>query len=177
MSGKQAPILVIAMIVGFGVGFAFGNNTGTQAKALEFAIGGVSIEATPDAHGQLFVTKDQLPVGGIALEKDQMQGWNLQVDVDNFEFTPRDLYSDSSPNSGHAHVYVNDVKVARLYSPDFHIGYLPEGEHEIIVRFSTNNHEEIWFDGKVFEMSAPVTVSKDDLKAMDMSKVDKSDVD
>ena len=48
-------------------------------------------------------------------------------------------------NEGHAHLYVNGVKVARMYSPWHHLStrLLREGINRLEVEFSTNDHS-IW---------------------------------
>jgi len=52
---------------------------------------------------------------------------------------------------------VDDVKIARLYAPHFHIPFLPEGQHEISVNLSSNNHSYYVADGRRIAARTTVT--------------------
>jgi LEA14-like dessication related protein len=60
-------------------------------------------------------------------------------------------------NTGHAHLYVNGIKIARLYGPDFHIPDLPAGEHELTVNLSSNDHSYYFVNGIQIEARATIT--------------------
>jgi hypothetical protein len=112
------------------------------------------MQAAPEAmhdhvsmHGSIEVVAKGAPTVAIEVTKDRMSGWNLTVTTGNFTFTPDLVNSDNVDNTGHAHLYVNDIKIARLYAPNFHIPDLPEGEHEISVNLSSNDHSYYLVDG------------------------------
>ncbi|MFU8825273.1 MAG: hypothetical protein ACNA7N_13620, partial [Yoonia sp.] len=88
-------------------------------------------------HGILEVPAVGAPQFAVAVEKDLMDGWNVTITTMNFTFTPEMVNSDNVDNTGHAHLYVNGMKLARLYGPHFHLHDLPEGEHEISVTLSS----------------------------------------
>ncbi|PTX54576.1 hypothetical protein C8N43_3393 [Litoreibacter ponti] len=102
-------------------------------------------------HGTLEVAADEAPSLEITVEPDPMDGWNLTVETSNFTFTPQAVNSNHVPGTGHGHLYVNDIKIARLYGPHFHIPSLPEGEHEIVVSLSTNDHAYLTLNGAQIE--------------------------
>ncbi|MEC8197159.1 MAG: hypothetical protein VX228_12815, partial [Pseudomonadota bacterium] len=58
----------------------------------------------------------------------------------DFEFTPDLVDGPHVPGTGHGHIYINGLKLGRLYSPTTTIGNLPPGQHEIRVTLSTNDH-------------------------------------
>ena len=60
--------------------------------------------------------------------------------------------------AGHAHIYVDGVKLGRVFENEYHIENLPPGEHEIRVSLNSNNHRELTYDGKKVEDTAIVTV-------------------
>src|SRR5215510_1606955 len=64
-----------------------------------------------------------LPIPGIALRltRDAADGFNLALDVSNFTFTPERVNTPNEQNTGHAHLYINGQKIARLYSPWMHL--------------------------------------------------------
>lgn len=97
----------------------------------------VSLEVTADAHG----------------------GWNLRLDTDRFAFTPEQINGPAAAGEGHAHVYVDDVKVSRAYAEWF---YLPAaavgpGEHTVLVTLNADDHTVWAVDGEPVTASATVT--------------------
>ena len=108
-------------------------------------------------HGMIEVSAVGAPQVAISVEKDLMNGWNVTVTTNNFRFTPELVNSENVANTGHAHLYVDDIKIARLYGPHFHIPYLPVGDHEISVNLSTNDHSYYTIDGEQIGARAIVT--------------------
>lgn len=100
------------------------------------------------------------PAVSIALHKDPMSGWNLQVMPQNFRFAPQNASAADRPGEGHAHVYVNGEKLARLYAGWMHIPALPEGA-EITVSLNTNSHRPLTVGGAPVSAKAPVPDSPD----------------
>ena len=96
-----------------------------------------------------------VPAIKINLEKDIMSGWNLQVETKDFRFAPESVNEnsdgDTSTFEGHAHLYVDGKKIARLYSPWFHINGLPPGEHTVKVTLNSNDHGVYVVDGNPIE--------------------------
>jgi hypothetical protein len=100
------------------------------------------------------------PIGapGVAMDiaKDPMGGWNITLRTENFAFTPAAVNQANTPNTGHAHLYVDGVKMARLYGPHFHMPDLAPGQHEITVALSSNDHSFYMVDGVRIEARAIV---------------------
>lgn len=74
--------------------------------------------------------------------KDAVEGWNVFVAIQKFEFAPELVNGSNVDNKGHAHLYINGSKLARLYGPAYHIESLPFGPHEMKIVLNTNGHEE-----------------------------------
>lgn len=108
-------------------------------------------------HGMLEVPAVGAPQVGITVEQDAMNGWNVTLSTDNFTFTPLMVNGAHAANTGHAHLYVDGVKIARLYGPHFHIPFLPAGEREISVKLSSNDHAYYLIDGNPIAARAVVT--------------------
>ena len=81
----------------------------------------------------------------IHMAADSMDGFNIFLETENFRFTPQSVDTLPVSNEGHAHLYVNGVKVARMYSPWHHLStkLLREGINRLEVEFSTNDHS-VW---------------------------------
>lgn len=76
---------------------------------------------------------------------DRMDGFNVFLETRDFLFTPQDAGSEAVPNQGHAHLYINGRKIARMYSPWHHLpaASLREGMNRLEVEFSSNDHS-VW---------------------------------
>ncbi len=100
------------------------------------------------------------PTVAIQAIKDSKDGYNVRVRTTNFTFTPEAVGTGAEPNKGHAHLYVNGVKIARLYGEWFNIGnsLLADGDNEILVTLNANDHSEWAQNGQ--HISATVMVRK-----------------
>ena len=83
------------------------------------------------------------PTLKVQVEPDPKSGWNLQLSTANFRFSPENASGAHRPGEGHAHLYVNGKKRARLYSHWFHIDQLPKGEVELSVTLNSNDHRTL----------------------------------
>lgn len=92
-----------------------------------------------------------VPTVNLVVHPDPMNGWNLEVKVTNFTFAPERINTKSArSNEGHAHLYINGQKVARLYSTWYHMpnSSLKPGVNKIMVTLNTNGHDDLVFQGK-----------------------------
>ncbi|MFK5977729.1 MAG: hypothetical protein QM488_02435 [Rhizobiaceae bacterium] len=83
------------------------------------------------------------PTIAIDLEKDVVGGWNLHIITTHFRFAPEAVNEKHHAGEGHAHIYVNDKKLARIYGPWFHIGSLPKGNVKVSVTLNANDHRAL----------------------------------
>ena len=106
---------------------------------------------------------DAADAPGIAVDvfDDPKSGWNVHVTVEGFTVTPENVSTDHIEGQGHLHLYVDGVRVTRLYGPWWHLGELTEGDHEISVELATNNHRVYAVNGAALAGSATVSVSAD----------------
>ncbi|MFY0619420.1 copper chaperone PCu(A)C [Shimia sp.] len=74
------------------------------------------------------------------IAKQMDDTWRIQVLSQDFEFTPSLVDGPHVPGTGHGHIYLNGLKLGRIYSPTTVIGELPPGAHDIRVTLSTNDH-------------------------------------
>lgn len=89
---------------------------------------------------------ENIPAPTISVEaiKDAKDGYNLHVITTNYKWTPENVNAPPVQGQGHAHIYVNGVKLARLYSEWFNVSSseLKEGANEITVTLNANDHRE-----------------------------------
>ena len=100
-----------------------------------------------------------IPAVAVRVEEDPKSGHNLFVDLENFEVTPENASTDPVDGQGHLHLYVDGERQMRFYNTELHLDDLTEGEHEITVEVSANNHSAYAVDGEAIQASATVTVT------------------
>lgn len=116
------------------------------------------------AHGTIEVLAGvRVPEMGVALFVDVMDGYNLQLEVRHFEIIPpiKKLMASASNAQleGHAHLYVNGVKIQRVYGHYLHLpGKLfRSGINTITI--SLNDHTHATWTVKGIEIQATLTVN------------------
>ena len=87
------------------------------------------------------------PKLSIKLHRDAASGWNLQLVTENFRFAPERVNQAAVPGEGHAHVYVDDQKISRLYGHWYHLTGIDAGVHTVRVSLNANDHSELVLDG------------------------------
>lgn len=111
----------------------------------------------------------EVPSGVLAPEvqiepkMDSMGGWNLHFKTKNFTFSPENAGGADAGNSGHAHLYVDGEKVARVYGEWFHLN-VPEGHHVIKISLTTNSHKDFSYEGREISHSVEVHESREGVK-------------
>ncbi|QYC44283.1 hypothetical protein Nocox_33565 [Nonomuraea coxensis DSM 45129] len=116
---------------------------------------------TPHVHGD-HQTRDvpatEAPSVRLEMRPDSESGWNLHLVTDRFTFTPDSVGGAALPGTGHAHLYLDGKKIARLYAPWHHLAAeaVPAGTHTLTVRLSADDHT-LWSSaGKPVESSATI---------------------
>lgn len=117
-----------------------------------------AIEAT-HRHPPREVSPD-LPMPGLThlMFPDAVDGYNIQILPRNFAFTPAAINREAQANEGHAHVYVNGTKIARVYSTWFHLPgtLLQPGDNDVTVTLNANDHSEWSRNGVVISSAVRV---------------------
>lgn len=112
-------------------------------------------------HMEMGATED-LPAAtapGVTLDvrPDPKEGYNVHIQPSGFTLTPENVSKAHVPGEGHVHLYVDDVKVARVYSEWFYLPALENGDHVIRAELNTNDHRAYTTGGGVINASATVT--------------------
>ena len=155
---RSLALLGIGLVFGGGIGFLVAAANGVTLDGHDHDAHDAPTShsdhgdpATPAAHNHDELLS--LPAGGnmptleIAVVKDPVAGWNLQLTTGNFRFAPEHASQPHMAGEGHAHVYVNGDKIARLYGPWMHIASLPEGTAHLEVTLNSNDHRALAIDG------------------------------
>jgi hypothetical protein len=75
-------------------------------------------------------------------------GYNIRVQTLNFTFAPQHVGMEPMAGEGHAHLYIDGEKVARIYGEWYHLASLPEDAQMISVSLYANNHQPLAVDGE-----------------------------
>lgn len=159
---RSIPMLLIGLVFGGGIGFVVAAANGITLDGHDHGAGmdhGAAHSAgDAHAHGPAI----ELPAGsaavGLTLEKDTVAGWNLFVATQGFCFAPDQAGKPNAAGQGHAHLYLDGTKIARLYGPAQHLDSLPAGG-TLRVELNGNDHSPLAIDGQ--PLAASVTVPAD----------------
>jgi hypothetical protein len=91
-----------------------------------------------------------------------MGGWNLELITTNFRFAPEHVGTAVLPSEGHAHLYIDGVKIGRIYGPWYNLPptlFKGAGDHEIRVTLNANDHSDLESNGMVIQSIVRVTTS------------------
>lgn len=101
------------------------------------------------------------PSVGLSVHVDPKSGWNLEITTDGFTSAPEHASGEHIAGEGHFHLYVDGVKRHRVYSDWYYLAGLSEGEHEVAIELTANDHRAYALDGEPIQATAHVTVSAD----------------
>ena len=76
-------------------------------------------------------------------------GATLQLSVDNFTFVNVSDDLKHIPNQGHAHIYLNGLKLGRLYAETYELGSLLPGKYRLSVVLNSNDHRPYLTNGQL----------------------------
>jgi hypothetical protein len=113
------------------------------------------------AHAELEVDATK-PVPTISVEalKDAKDGYNIHITTTNYAWAPEHVNGAAVQGEGHAHIYVNGVKIARVYGEWFNLSEstLQDGENIVEVTLNANDHSEWMHKGE--HIADTVTITK-----------------
>ncbi|MFI5763260.1 cupredoxin domain-containing protein [Streptomyces sp. NPDC051563] len=153
-------MIALALLLAGGAATGCGGRATTHHKpgtTHEQASGKVGTLLTADdgaGHRLREVPAEGAPEVRLAARPDSEDGWNLQLTVTNFHFTPDSVGGAALPGAGHAHLELDGRKLARLYGPWFHLpaAQVPSGgPHTLTVRLYADDHTAWAVAGKPVE--------------------------
>jgi len=144
------PIQILIICLGIPIGMYLSNRSNLLHQRLEHPLESVHMEME---HGLLDVSDESVIPKIVALEvlEDKMSGYNISFETEHFLFTPENVNTKHQAGQGHAHIYINGKKYARIYANQFHIPKLGTAIQEIRVTLNANNHETLSLDKQPIE--------------------------
>jgi len=114
------------------------------------------------------VQKDEVPTISLEVKKDPTGGFNVQVLTTNFLWTPEKVSDKYIEGQGHAHVYLADEKIIRLYNNWFHLNTfqfaITPGEQLLRVELVGNDHAPITVNAQPISSELLVDVPADEIR-------------
>ena len=93
----------------------------------------------------------KIPTIDLQLVEDESSGYALHIQTTNFRFAPENTGKAYVEGEGHAHIFIDNQKTGRAYSPWVYIEPLTKGSHQIKVTLNTNDHRLFLVEGKPVE--------------------------
>ena len=117
-----------------------------------------SLETFAHHPGHKIEANKPYPSVNLEIYEDNIDGYNLFIKLENFILTPMDVGKKNKSNSGHMHLYVNDIKIGRVYSNWFHIPgrYFNLKENIIRITLNSNLHDSFAINGNPIESEIKV---------------------
>jgi len=117
-----------------------------------------SLETFAHHPGHKIEANKPYPSVNLEIYEDNMDGYNLFIKLENFILTPMDVGKKNKSNSGHIHLYVNDIKIGRVCSNWFHIPgrYFNLKENIIRITLNSNLHDSFAINGNPIESEIKV---------------------
>ena len=112
------------------------------------------------SHGPM---ESEVPVTiHLMTDVDDSGGVNVRIMTDGWRWSPESVNREPSPGEGHAHIYVDGVKLNRIYGSNYYLEGLEPGERHVRVSLNTNDHNELTIGGELLEATAMVTIPEGD---------------
>lgn len=154
---KGLALLLIGLFFGTGFGFLLSASSGAQLTGHDH--GAHDHAAHDHGAGQPVLTETGAETSvAIRLTEDGPQSRNLEIVTSNFTFAPEAANGPHVPGQGHAHVYLDGVKLARAYGPWMHLQALPKGRHILRVTLNGNDHSQLAIAGVPVEATQELII-------------------
>lgn len=146
-SWRVVAAVVLAMVAI--AGCAEGEST-SDGSAANGSVGQLLDKTSADGHQLREVPADEAPRVRLEVAEDSDSGWNVHLDTEGFAFAPERVGEAARPGEGHAHLYLDGEKIARLYGAWYYLSAsaVPSGEHELRISLNANDHTTWAVDGK-----------------------------
>ena len=85
-------------------------------------------------------------------------GWTVALEITRLTLSAEAVDSPHEPGEGHGHLYLNGLKLGRVFSDRLSMGALPPGQHHLRVSLNTNDHRPYATGGTPIEALALIDV-------------------
>lgn len=109
-------------------------------------------------HGGVEFEGDTPPTIDVEVTSDPAGGINVFVTTEHFTVAPEAASTDHVDGEGHFHLSVDGEKVMRFYNSAVYVSGVPEGEVDVMVELSANDHRAYAVGGEPIVAMTTFTV-------------------
>jgi hypothetical protein len=116
-------------------------------------------EADPHAMHAAMGHGMTVEAGEVTLSMDVEEaedGWIVRIEAPGLEFSADAADGAHVPGQGHGHLYLNGLKLQRVYAKELRIGALPPGRYELTLSLNANDHRAYAVDGTPLTATATI---------------------
>ena len=108
--------------------------------------------------GNIIEAEKPYPRLTLNIYDDDLEGYNLFIDIENFDLNPSLMGITNKSNSGYLLLYINDIKIGRVYSNWFHIPqrFINLNKNILKVTLNNNQHDLVTIDGRPIEVEIEI---------------------
>ncbi len=119
----------------------------------------ISVNCFAHHPGNKIDAEKPYPLINLEIIKDKVDGYNLYIDLENFTLNTSQIGSENQPNMGYLQLFVNDIKITRVYSNWVHVPqrFFNLKDNFIKITFNSNLYDEFTIEGKPLEYILKVT--------------------
>ena len=113
----------------------------------------ISVNCFAHHPGNKIDAEKPYPLINLEIIKDKVDGYNLYIDLENFILNPSQIGSKNHSNMGYLQLFINDIKITRVYSNWVHVPqrFFNLKENFIKITFNSNLYDEFTIEGKPLE--------------------------
>lgn len=128
--------------------------------AIKARVDAIVPEGALASHGGLFVPPQGEPSPTLALRAELGEDRRVTLSLDTTDFTFDEAGADGPhvPGHGHAHLYINTIKIGRVYGPIYVTEPLESGRHVLSVTLNTNDHRSYGRDDATVSATAVIEI-------------------
>jgi hypothetical protein len=156
---KKNTLIFVVMVVSIVVGYFVGVNSTKTNKSSMHSMHDMDQSKTMHNHAMLDINNwAQIPELKIDAIKDAKDGYNIHIQTKNFTFTPENVNTKNIDNQGHAHIFINGIKISRVYGSWYYVSSdkLQSGMNTIEVTLNANDHSELVLNNNHINASVEV---------------------
>ena len=119
----------------------------------------ISVNCFAHHPGKKIDAEKPYPLINLEIIKDKVDGYNLYIDLENFTLNPSQIGIENQPNMGYLQLFVNDIKITRVYSNWVHVPqrFFNLKDNFIKITFNSNLYDEFTIEEKPLEYILKVT--------------------
>ena len=93
------------------------------------------------------------PSINLTVIEDKIDGYNIFIDLKNFNLNPSEIGGENISNSGYLQLFINDIRITRIYSDWVHVPqrFFNLKENFIKITIHSYLHDQFTIKGKPIE--------------------------